>query len=64
MRRFNSNDEYGRTFKVARRVTFIGFLVYTIFAIVMVVFIIYLFNNPQIVGQFFGKISNGFNSAR
>ena len=54
---FNNDFEksFNRGFKT---IVFLQIL----FAIVIVVVIIALITNPQAVGEFFGKIVNGFNS--
>jgi len=63
-RNFNKGGDWDRTFKTARRISFIGIVVYLIFAIVIVMFIIHLIFNPEVIGEFFGRISSGFNSVK
>jgi uncharacterized protein YqhQ len=51
-------------FKLASTIIIISFVVITIVSIIYGVAIVQVLQNPELVGQFFGKIVQGFNSVK
>jgi hypothetical protein len=65
MRDFDSFDKrFNRTRRFIKGAMVVQFIIIGIIVIGVIVGIIALINNPQAIGEFFGKIVNGFNSAK
>jgi ABC-type Na+ efflux pump permease subunit len=64
----NGFDNFNRNFKTTRRrigfMIAIRFIISIVIVVVIIAGIVFLFNNPELIGEFFGKISNGYNSTR
>lgn len=68
MRSHSDFGSFDQNFKKAkRRIGFavaIQFLFSIAIIIAVIVGIVFFINNPEVIGEFFGKIVNGFNSTK
>lgn len=65
MRDFDSFDKrFNRTRRFIKGAMIIQFIVIGAIFVAIIIGIVALINNPQAVGEFFGKIVNGFNSTK
>jgi len=58
------NRDFKRTERFVKGAMVVQFTIMVVVVIAVIVGIVALINNPESVGEFFGKIVNGFNSAK
>lgn len=68
MRRRSSFDNFDQNYIRTKRrivyVTVIQFIISVAVIVAVIAVIVFFINNPEIIGEFFGKIVNGFNSTK
>jgi len=65
MRNFDNFDRnFNRTGNFIKGAVIVQFIIVGAIFIAVIIGVIALISNPESVGEFFGKIVNGFNSAK